>query len=253
MGVKNMNISKLLSTILYIMLIACNASSQQTTEEKEDGFVNLFENDNLDGWEGDPAYWRIENGVVIGETSPETPPLTNNTFLIWKEGVVDDFELKTDFKITSNGNSGINYRSQELSGLPYVLSGYQADIDGGNIYTGQNYEEKGRAILAHRGEKVTTYFSENGTVKNNIWTSRRIDDELGEADSLRTIIEPQGWNEYHIIAKGNRLQHYINGVLMSDVTDEDTTQAAKKGLLGLQIHTGPAMKVEYRNLRIKTN
>lgn len=237
---------------MIFMLIACNASSQQrNASDRTDGFVKLFNGTNLDGWEGDSVYWRVEGEIVIGETTSQTPPLKSNTFLIWKDGNVGDFELKTDFKITSSGNSGINYRSERVVDIPYALKGYQADIDGANNYTGQNYEERKRTTLAYRGEKVRTHLSLEGQVENNAWTGRSIEEQLGQSDSLKALIKFEDWNECHIIAKGNRLQHFINGVLMSDVSDADTSQSSLEGLLGIQIHTGPPMKVEYRNLRIK--
>lgn len=253
---KNVQLAKTLGgfsiSFVIFLFTACNAASQQrATEIDSEGFVDLFNTESLEGWEGDTAYWRMEDGILIGETTLQTPALENNTFLIWKGGNVADFELKTEFKITSNGNSGINYRSQRVTGIPYALTGYQMDIDGANNYTGQNYEERKRTTLAYRGEKVQIHVSPEGKVEGNAWSARSIDAQLGTSDSLKALIVSEGWNECHIVAKGNRLQHFINGVLMSDVTDADTVQASNEGLLGIQIHTGPPMKVEYRNFRIK--
>jgi hypothetical protein len=210
----------------------------------------LFNGKNLDGWEGDPAYWRMENGILIGETTSSTPPLKENTFLIWK-GEVRDFELITDFKISSSGNSGINYRNERVKELPFALIGYQADIDGMNSYTGQNYEERRRTTIAYRGEKVSLPTSDQGKVANNAWSLRVNNGSLGSSDSLKTLIKHEDWNECRLVVKGNRLQHYINGILMSDVTDDDINNRELSGLLGIQIHIGPPMKVEYRNFRLK--
>lgn len=234
-------------------VVSCNASGQHEEVAKDDGFVDLFDEQSLDGWEGDSAYWRFENGVLIGETTQSTPELKNNTFLIWKGGNPGDFELKTEFRITAEGNSGINYRSQNVEDVPFALKGYQADIDGMNHYTGQNYEERKRTTLAYRGEQVVVQPANDAKVENNAWTSRKLESSLGDVDSLKSIIKSEDWNECHIIAKGNRLQHYINGVLMSDVTDADPDHAESNGLLGIQIHVGPPMKVEYRNFRLKQN
>ena len=74
---------------------------------------------------------------------------------------------------------------------------------------------------------------------------------LGENEALKTKIIKQDWNTFHLVIKGNRLQHYINDVLMSDVTDNDLVNGKSKGILGVQVHVGPPMKVQYRNLRIK--
>lgn len=249
--IKRKNRFTITACCIIVFISACNAPSQRVADAEDDGFVNLFNEENLDGWEGDPAYWRVENGIVTGELGPDTPPLKNNTFLIWRGGYVGDFELKTEFRISANGNSGINYRSQEISGLPYVLSGYQADIDGQNRYSGQNYDERKRTTLAYRGEKTMITASEGGRVQNGAWSGRVVE-TLGDPDSLSALIKLGEWNKYHIIAQDNHLQHYINGTLMSDVTDNHPKMASMKGLLGIQIHTGPPMKIEYRNFRLKT-
>ncbi len=110
------------------------------------GFQAIFDGKTLDGWEGDPKYWRVENGCLVGEVTPETL-LKQNTFIIWRRGTTRDFELKVDYRISSRGNSGINYRSEEIPNTSFAMRGYQADIDGANKYTGQNYEEKGRTFL----------------------------------------------------------------------------------------------------------
>jgi hypothetical protein len=155
--------------------------------------------------------------------------------------MVDDFEFKAEFRITPSGNSGINYRSEEVPGVPFALKGYQADIDGGNKYTGQNYEERGRQFLAYRGQRVII---EPGG-------KPEVTGMTGARDSLIKIIKKGDWNEYHLIVKGTNMKHFINGVLMSEVTDLDVANRKLKGLLGVQVHVGPPMKIEYRNLRLK--
>jgi hypothetical protein len=226
-------------------------------QKKEKGFVQIFDGKTLKGWEGDTKYWRVENGNLVGEITPETL-LKTNSFIIWKGGEPGDFELKGSFKITEKGNSGINYRSDQLTDVPNALRGYQADIDGANRYTGQNYEERKRTTLAYRGEIVTVNepadkspeaFQAN--LKNNAWLGRKVTGSLGTSDELKTKIKSEDWNEFHLVVKGNRLQHYINGVLMSDVTDNDTVNGKSKGMLGVQVHVGPPMKVEYKDIRIK--
>ena len=113
----------------------------------------IFDGKTLNGWEGDSTYWRAENGEIVGEITAATL-VKHNTFLIWRGGVTTNFELKVEYRISENGNSGINYRSEEVKDVPYALKGYQSDIDGKNQYTGQNYEERGRCIIAFRGQKV---------------------------------------------------------------------------------------------------
>ena len=225
---------------------------------KDDGFVRIFDGETLNDWEGDTTYWRAEGGSLIGEVTPTTL-LKSNTFIVWQGGSPGDFELKLEFKIAEAGNSGINYRSEPLADVPHALRGYQADIDGKNNYTGQNYEERKRTTLAYRGEKVTVHSQENpsdpeslkANVKNNAWTKREVTGSLGSADSLKSLIKSGDWNTCHIIAKGNHLQHYVNGVLMSDVIDDDSVNRTMSGLLGVQVHVGPPMTVEYRNIMLK--
>jgi Domain of Unknown Function (DUF1080) len=246
--------------LLLIFLIGSSASIcvAQSKKAGKAGFVSIFDGKTLTGWDGDPTYWRVENGNLVGEITPTTL-LKTNSFIIWRGGQPGDFEFTGEFNITSDGNSGINYRSDQLPDVPFALRGYQADIDGKNRYTGQNYEERKRTTLAYRGQKTTipaytgpaTPEGVRANVKNNAWVALTVTGSLGSSDSLKTLIKSEDWNTFHLIVKGNRLQHYINGVLMSDVTDEDTVNGKTSGLLGVQVHVGPPMKVQYRNLMLK--
>ena len=240
--------------LIVLMIGSCKTTGQNNSNKK--GFVQIFDGKTLSGWEGDPAYWRVENGNLVGEITPATL-LKTNSFIIWRGGPPANFELTLEFKITKAGNSGINYRSIELKDVPHALKGYQADIDGANRYTGQNYEERGRTTLAYRGEKVTVKAPVSSSdslqshIKNNAWTERTVTGSLGNSDSLQGKIHAEEWNTCHLIVKGNHLQHFINGILMSDVTDNDNVNGKSEGLLGVQVHVGPPMKVEYRNIRLK--
>lgn len=215
-------------------------ASCKSIKNIEKGYVKIFNGKNLEGWEGDPTYWSVRNGVMTGEVTPETI-LKRNTFLIWRKGVTSDFELKVDYRVSVQGNSGINYRSEEVKDLPLALKGYQEDIDGANRYTGQNYEERGRGFLALPGQKVLLVQNE----------SPKITVTTGDPTQVKTEINSD-WNKCHIIAKGNKLQHFINDVLMSEVIDQDTSKRKFTGLLGVQVHVGPPMKIEYKNFRIKS-
>lgn len=223
--------------IVYAMQFFSNCT---TAQHSKGDFKTIFDGSSLDGWKGDTSVWRVDNGVLVGEVTAEKP-LKSNTFLIYDEAQPADFELKADFKITESGNSGIQYRSEIFENMPFTLKGYQADIDGNNVYTGQNYEERGRGFLAKRGENAVLESGKDPQIVSMI----------GSPDSLKSLIKKEDWNEIHIIARGNHLQHYINGVLMSDVTDNDAALRKTSGIIGLQAHTGPAMKVEYRNIRLK--
>jgi hypothetical protein len=200
----------------------------------------IFDGKSLAGWEGDPRYWRVENECIVGEVTPATL-LKENTFLIWRAGVTRDFELKVEYRISERGNSGINYRSVPVPGLPFALAGYQADIDGPNRYTGQNYEERGRTFNALRGQITRIPADKKAEVIGS----------LGDSKELERFIRHGDWNEYHLIARGHTLIHLLNGHVMSVVVDEDPAHRRSDGLLGVQVHVGPPMKVEYRNFRLK--
>ncbi|WPU94093.1 DUF1080 domain-containing protein [Mucilaginibacter sabulilitoris] len=239
-----MKVNKLL---LPAMLLLVLSSAFTLIERADKGFKPMFDGKTLNGWEGDPKYWRVEDGEIVGEVTPAIL-LKANTFLIWKGGHPADFELKVNYRISDNGNSGVNYRSVRIDSLPYALKGYQQDIDGKDKYklgyprySGQNYEERGRQFLALRGQNVVI---ENGKPPQVI-------DSLGSKTELLKSINYDGWNQLHIIAKGNKLQHYLNGKLMSEVTDNDTANRKLDGLIGVQVHVGPPMKVEYKDFMIK--
>jgi hypothetical protein len=212
--------------------------------DDEAGFTPIFDGKTLDGWEGDPRYWRVEGGALVGEVTPETL-LKSNTFVIWRAASPRDFELKADYRITTGGNSGINYRSVVVADAVtpanrFVMRGYQADIDGQNRYTGQNYEEKGRLFLATRGELTHVVAGRKPIVLAS----------LGEPQDLAKFISTD-WNSYHLIVRGNVLIHILNGHLMSVVIDDDEAHRSFEGLIGVQVHVGPPMKVEYRNFRLR--
>jgi hypothetical protein len=214
------------------------------TTGEESGFQSIFDGKTLNGWEGDPKYWRVENGLMVGEITPETV-IKSNTFIIWRGGTLKDFELKVDFRITEGGNSGINYRSVVVPdpvtpANKFAMRGYQCDIDGRNRYTGNNYEEKGRLFLGVRGQMTRV----TGTAIPNILSS------IGPPNLADVITKD--WNSVHILGRGNTLIHSINGTVMTIVIDDDAKGRTAEGLLGVQVHVGPPMKVEYRNWRVKT-
>jgi hypothetical protein len=231
------------SIILTMLLFSSCA-----TQKRHSDYQSIFNGTNLNGWEGDPVYWRVENGTIVGEVTSATL-LKRNTFLIWQGGHPADFDLKLEYRISAKGNSGVNYRSVEIDTLRFALKGYQADLDGKDKYnlgyprySGQNYEERGRQFLALRGQRTLL----------TLGNKPKLVDSIGNTLDLVKNIRPDDWNVLRIIVKGNRLQHYINGVLMSDVTDNDTVNRKMSGLIGVQVHVGPPMKVEYRNIILKT-
>jgi len=239
----------LMSSMMALRLAAQQYVPKQSDRPEpitgdETGFQPIFDGKTLKGWEGDPKYWRAENGSLVGEVTPETL-LKSNTFIIWRGGSPRDFELKADYRITSGGNSGINYRSVVVPDAvtpanKFAMRGYQADIDGANRYTGQNYEEKGRLFLATRGQMTHVV----GVRKPVVLAT------LGDPDSLKTFITDD-WNSYHLIIRGNVLIHILNGHLMCVVIDDDPVGRAFEGLIGVQVHVGGPMKVEYKNFRLR--
>jgi Domain of Unknown Function (DUF1080) len=211
---------------------------------EEPGFQPIFDGKSLAGWEGDPRYWRVENGCMVGEVTPETL-LKSNTFIVWRGGSPADFELKAEYRITADGNSGINYRSVMVAdkvtpGNRFAMRGYQADIDGQNVYTGQNYEEKGRLFLAVRGQVTRVTGGRPPVILASIGDSKELASKIS-----------RDWNSYHLIIRANELIHILNDQLMCVVIDDDLANRASSGLIGVQVHVGPPMKVEYRNFRLK--
>ncbi len=227
-----------LSTLLFLLLIARGVAGG------EQGFKPIFDGRTLHGWDGDPKFWRVEDGAITGQTTAANPA-KNNTFLIWRGGRPADFELKLEFRMPNPGfaNSGVQYRSREepQKAGRWVVGGYQADMDGQNQYTGILYDERGRGILATRGQK---------TVVGKDHRPKLVE-QFGDADELAKVIKSRQWNEYQIIARGNHLVQKINGRLMIDVTDNDTKNRKLEGILALQIHAGDPMKVQFRNIRLK--
>ena len=201
----------------------------------------IFNGKNLDGWEGNRQYWSVEKGEIVGRTTAENP-LKHNTFLVWRGKPLGDFELRLKYRLEgSHGNSGIQYRSRRITEAgPFVVGGYQADIDASLRYTGILYDERGRGILAERGQRVT--IEPDG--KRNV-------ERFAKAAELAKVIHKDGWNSYRIVAKGPRLQHYINGTLMSEVIDRQEGKSVKEGILALQVHQGPPMVIRFKEIRLK--
>ncbi len=217
------------------------ASRTSGAAPARDGFVSLFNGRDLAGWDGNTNLWSVRDGVIHGETSRENP-IKQNTFLVWTNGVVEDFELRLSYRIVA-GNSGIQYRSKIHDPKNWVVGGYQADFEAGKTYSGILYEERGpRGIMAQRGEKVS-------------WNADGKKQVLGATEKtsaeLQAAIKPEEWNDYVVVVKGNSFKHMINGNTTCEVTDDDVAKRAMSGVLALQIHTGPPMVVEFKNIRYR--
>ena len=227
-------------TMSMILSLSCESANSNKPLKDTAVFINIFDGKTFNGWKADTSVWHIENGCFVGEVT-SSKQIKSNSFLIYTKSKAGDFEFKAKFKISKAGNSGVNYRSEELAGIPYALKGYQADIDGENVYTGQNYEERGRGFLAMRGQNATINNSKDAFIIKTIDNS----------DTLKSKIKVDDWNEIHLIVKGNNMKHYINGILMSETTDNDSLNSKLSGLIGLQVHVSKEMKVAYKNIQLK--
>ena len=229
------------------LFISSNAYSQLNfpiDSNNETGFVSIFDGKSLDNWLGDTVYWSVKNGIMTGVVTQETL-LKENSFIVWQGGTPRDFELKLQYRVSDKGNSGVNYRSRYVeTGLfnKYALSGYQCDIDGEGCCAGMNYEERARTFLAKRGETVLMRTNEKPQIIGWIDSAENLWDES---------VKKNDWNEVHIIARDNVLIHIINGRVMSVVVDDDTEKRAHNGYIGVQVHVGPPMTIEYKDIRIK--
>lgn len=220
--------------LVLMAIVSLMSTSVQATDE----WKSLFDGKTLKGWEGKEKFWSVQDGAITGQTTKDNPT-KGNTFLVWKAGEMADFELTLKFKIVG-GNSGIQYRSEELD--DYVVKGYQADIDtGGHRYMGILYGERtGRGIIADRGQKV----------KINEKGEKEVVGKTVDNKEFLAALKTEDWNDYKIIAKGNHLVHEINGMITVDVTDEHKQKVAK-GILALQLHAGPPMKVQFKDIKMK--
>lgn len=201
----------------------------------------IFDGKTLKGWAGRDDLWSVKDGAITGITTRDNP-IKNNTFIVWTNGTVANFELRLKYRIL-NGNSGIQYRSQLVDAEKFIVGGYQADFEAGKTYSGILYEERGRGILAERGQR-TRIKEVNGQTKVQVIG------KLAESAELQAAIKPEQWNDYHIVANGNHLMHFINGRMTVDVIDEQAAKAAQSGILAFQIHVGPPMLVQFKDVEL---
>ena len=211
------------------------ASAAVTAKPGADGFVRLFNGNRLNGWSGDPKYWSVKDGVLTGTTDGS---LKMNRFITWKGSTIRNFEIQVKVKVSAGGNSGIQYRGKSASDLGLdIVTGYQCDIVADvPKYNGMLYEERGRRILSHTGEKVII------DAEGQPWVIGKM--EVKE-------FAPGEWHDYRVLAKGNHHQHWIDGHPTADLIDFDEKGRALEGVLAVQVHVGPAMTIEYQDFKIK--
>ncbi|MGN6544169.1 MAG: 3-keto-disaccharide hydrolase [Aureliella sp.] len=234
-------------------LLVCSSSTvfaddPQQAPAESGQMRQLFNGKDLSGWDGDSRLWSVKDGVIHGETTAENPA-KGNTFLIWQEGKLKDFELRLSFRLNATNNSGIQYRSKHITEdnvrNKWVVRGYQHElrneVDLPNV-SGFIYDEGGkRGRICLVGEK-TTWETDGKKVLSK---------DLIDQDAFKKLFKLDDWNDVVIIAKGNHIQHYLNGRLILDFTDNDPSLALSEGVLAVQLHAGKPMWAEFKNIRLK--
>jgi hypothetical protein len=205
----------------------------------EDGFVSMFNGTDLTGWEGAPGWWEVRDGAIVAESTAEKPS-DRTHYLYWKGGRPGDFELRCRYRITgTGGNSGIQIRSERRP--DWDTWGYQADIDTEGQYTGCLYQHE-RGLVAERGQQVVIDAAGRKTIT-----------AFADSRALLEVVKEGDWNEYRILARGPRLVLWINGVRMCEVEDHEKRFALPEGIIALQMHAGPPMRIEFKDLRIRVD
>ncbi len=224
-------------TLLAIILIGI--CTQLVAATAEEGFRPIFNGKDLTGWEGNPQFWSVTDGFIRGQTTPDNPT-KGNTFIVWRDGKPKNFVLKAKFRLT-DGNSGIQYRSKELG--KWVIGGYQADIMNTQGTVGFLYEERGRGWLVSVGDIMVV--DKDG--KKNIVGKIADPKELIKAGYFKE----NDWNEYTIVCRGNHVVHYLNGFQTMELIDNDPKGRMMEGLIALQLHAGPPMTIDFKDIRLK--
>lgn len=190
------------------------AADAAAAKPLEEGFTALFNGKDLTGWEGNTELWKVEQGMIVGDSAG----IRHNEFLATRKPY-GDFELRLEFRLRNGtGNTGVQFRSQRVPDSTVVV-GYQADL--GEKYWGCLYDE-------HRRNKI-----------------------LGQAPAkLQEVLHPDGWNSYVIRARGDHIELFVNDLQTVDYQEADT-KIPRTGIIALQVHSGPPLRVEFRNIRIR--
>ncbi|QDU28633.1 hypothetical protein ETAA8_37360 [Anatilimnocola aggregata] len=242
---------EMLSNLLLALatLIPAAAPDGATTAPAETaGMRSLFNGKDLTGWDGDPKLWSVKDGVIRGETTAEVPA-KGNTFIIWKDGKLNDFELRFSFRCSNTNNSGVQYRSKHITegkvNNNWVVRGYQHELRNENKLpnvAGFIYDEGGkRGRICLVGEQATWESDGKKVIKA----------DLIDQASFGKLVKLDDWNDVVIIAKGKHIQHYLNDRLVLDFTDNHPELALTEGVLALQLHAGKPMWTEFKNIRIR--
>ncbi len=237
---------------LLRVLLCASLVSLPVLAADEAGFKSLFNGRDLTGWEGRSDVFSVKDGLLHAETTAAAP-LKKNTFLAYTAQPFGDFELRFDFRV-AGGNSGMQYRSERLP--EDVMKGYQSDFENQNRYTGMFFEENGRMFMAYPGEYVTVkpvgaLTPEEAAKKNK--PRARLDKVkfATTAEVFGHVKDPTDWHSMTIIARGNTFVHILDGRVMAVAVDEDAANFRRSGFLGVQVHSGPPMTVDLKNIRIR--
>lgn len=242
-------VRRLLPVVCALLsLNALAADRPQTAPAEPADMVRIFNGHDLKGWDGDPKLWSVKDGVIRGETTPDNPA-NGNTFLIWTGGATKDFDLRLSFRCSAANNSGIQYRSRHFNDAKarnkWVVRGYQHEIRNEvNLpsVSGFIYDEGGkRGRICLVGEKAT--WGADG--------KKQVAETLIDAAAFKELFKLDDWNAVAIRAQGNRIQHFLNGRLILDFTDNEPNLALRDGILALQLHAGKPFWVEFKDIRIK--
>jgi hypothetical protein len=223
-----------LLAVLALSAIAAESAIPKT--DAEAGFVSMFNGKDLTGWEGLPGRWEVRDGLIVCESTAEKPG-DRTHYLYWKGGQPADFEMRCAFRIAGAANTGVQFRSETRPN--FDTWGYQADIDAAGQYVGCFYQH-GRGLVAQRGQKVVIDAAGKKTIT-----------PIGDAAELLKAVKKGDWNELRLVATGSRMAYWLNGVLMCEVEDHEPKYALPKGVIALQMHKGPPMKAEFKDLRIR--
>lgn len=239
--------SALFTAVFLLTACLVNTLRADDAPAEDPGMVKIFNGKDLTGWDGDPRLWSVKDGVIHGETT-EANAASGNTFLIWKDGKTTDFELRLSFRCNATNNSGIQYRSRHITdGKPrnqWVVRGYQHELRNEKMFpniSGFIYDEGGkRGRICLVGEKGS--WDKDGKKTES--------KDLVNQEAWNSLFRVDDWNDVIIRARGNHIQHYMNGRLILDFHDNDPSLALSEGVLALQLHAGKPMWTEFRDIRI---
>lgn len=214
-----------------LLLVAVVTSTAADAGER----VSLFNGKDLTGWDGAPGWWTVEDGAITSESTAEKPCKKAN-YLVWTGTQPSDFQLDCEFKVSGQANSGIHIRSERRP--EHDMFGFQADMTGDGKLIGYIYHHQ-YGLVAERGAEVVLPVNRKREAKL-----------FGDAAALLKHYKPGEWNHYRIICKGESITLFLNGVKMCDIVDRHSKPEARKGFIGLQMHPGPPMKVQFKDIQL---